>query len=182
MSRCQKEHLHGAESQTKTVGQELRSSMNKVVGPGCRLMMGILSDVKGSKSFGKRNEEKWLESDNGEREEHLFHFLTLCYLRGMQTRKFAQEAARFMSGLKVTRKAIEENKTPETSPSLYIRFLGLRKRSGRKEYLAVIEIDQVIQSLWNLKIEERHVCGKDYIKAGASILEILSNTTADFYE
>lgn len=65
----------------------------------------------------------------------------------MQTRKFAQEAARFMSGLKVTRKVIEENKTPETSPSLYIRFLGLRKRSGRKEYLAVIEIDQVIQSL-----------------------------------
>lgn len=95
--------------------------MNKVVGPGCRLMMGILSDVKGSKIFGKRNEEKQLESDNGERGEHLFHFLTLCYLRSMQTRKFAQETARFMLGLEVTRKAIGENETPETYILLYIQ-------------------------------------------------------------
>lgn len=149
--------------------------MNKLVGPGSRLMMGILSDVKGSKIFGKRNEKKWLESNNGEQREHLFRFLTLCYLGNMQTKKFAQEAARFMWGLEVTRKAIEENETPETYILLYIQGSHDSGRS-RKEYSAVIEIDQDIQRLWNSKPEERHVCGKDYIKTGAGILEILTVT------
>lgn len=68
----------------------------------------------------------------------------------------------------MTRRAIEKNELSET----YI--LGFRQSSCKKEYLAPIEIDQVVQILWYSKAKERHICRKDCIRAGAIIWEILA--------
>lgn len=73
-------------------------------------------------------------------------------------------------------KSNRRKQDPRNISQFIYKVRRTQERSGRKEYLAIIEIDQVIQSLWNLKTEEMHVCGKDYIKAGAGILEILRAT------
>lgn len=109
---------YAAESQRKRVGQELRSSMNKVVGPGCRLLMGLCQMSK-DLHFLEREMRNDLKVTMGSK-EIIFLFLILCYLRGMQAKKFVQEAARFKLGLEVTSKTIEDE-TPKTYILGYIQ-------------------------------------------------------------
>lgn len=110
---------YAAESQRKRVGQELRSSMNKVVGPGCRLLMGLCQMSKDLCFLEREMRRNDLKVTMGSK-EIIFLFLTLCYLRGMQAKKFVQEAARFKLGLEVTSKTIEDE-TPKAYTLGYIQ-------------------------------------------------------------
>lgn len=69
----------------------------KVVGPEYRFMMEILSDVKGFKIFGKRNDEKCPKQQQGER-------IPIPLLPCATCRH--GHFLRFMLGLEVTRKTI----------------------------------------------------------------------------
>lgn len=159
MSRVSKEKpTDGAESQGKTGRQEPRSSTNKVVAPGCKVRMGPLSDVKGSKIFGTKNDFKVTVGS-----KDITSSISCPMLLQRRAAEFAQVAARFTLGMEVTWKTIEENETPVP---------GFRKRS------------EIFDYYWNRPIYSkavkfkgwRYICRKDYIKAGTGILEILPAT------